>query len=108
MILIITSCSSREEAEGIATALDEGALAASVQIQPATSVYRWKGRVEKAEEQDPRGPCQSRRDQGPRAAQLRTARAADAADRGRIGRLYRLDAVGDRDLIGAGQNGPCG
>ena len=51
MILIITSCSSREEAEGIATALVEGALAACVQILPATSVYRWKGRVEKAAEQ---------------------------------------------------------
>lgn len=50
MILIISSCGSREEAERIATALVEGALAACVQILPATSVYRWKGKVERSEE----------------------------------------------------------
>jgi len=50
MILITTSCGSREEAERIAAALIEKALAACVQILPATSVYRWKGKVERAEE----------------------------------------------------------
>ena len=50
MILIISSCGSRDEAERIATALVEGALAACVQILPATSVYRWKGKVERSEE----------------------------------------------------------
>lgn len=50
MILIITSCGSREEAELIATALVEASLAACVQILPATSVYRWKGKVERSEE----------------------------------------------------------
>lgn len=50
MILITTSCGSREEAERIAAALVEGALAACVQIMPATSIYRWKGKVERDEE----------------------------------------------------------
>ena len=50
MILIISSCGSRDEAERIATALVEAALAACVQILPATSVYRWKGKVERSEE----------------------------------------------------------
>ena len=50
MILIITSCGSRDEAERIATALVEASLAACVQILPATSVYRWKGKVERGEE----------------------------------------------------------
>ena len=50
MILIITSCGSRDEADLIATALVEAALAACVQIIPATSVYRWRGAVERGEE----------------------------------------------------------
>ncbi len=50
MILIITSCGTRDEAEQIATALIKAALAACVQILPATSVYRWKGKVERSEE----------------------------------------------------------
>lgn len=50
MILITTSCGSREEADRIATALIEAAAAACVQILPATSVYRWKGKVERHEE----------------------------------------------------------
>jgi len=50
MILIITSCSSREEAERIATALVEASLAACVQIYPATSFYRWEGRINRSEE----------------------------------------------------------
>jgi periplasmic divalent cation tolerance protein len=50
MILITSSCGSRDEAERIATALIEGSLAACVQISPATSVYRWKGKIERSEE----------------------------------------------------------
>jgi periplasmic divalent cation tolerance protein len=50
MILITTSCGSRDEAERIAVALVEAALAACVQILPATSIYRWKGAIERAEE----------------------------------------------------------
>jgi periplasmic divalent cation tolerance protein len=49
-VLIITSAGSREEAERIAAMLVEERLAACVQILPATSIYRWEGRVEKAEE----------------------------------------------------------
>ena len=50
MIIVITSCGSRDEAERVATALVEERLAACVQIVPATSVYRWQGKVERAEE----------------------------------------------------------
>jgi len=50
MIVVITSCGSREEAERIAAALVGERLAACVQILPATSIYRWKGVVEQAEE----------------------------------------------------------
>jgi len=50
MILITTSCASRDEAVRIAQALVEQRLAACVQILPATSIYRWKGQVEQAEE----------------------------------------------------------
>lgn len=50
MILITTSCGSREEADKIADALVRARLAACVQIVPATSVYRWKGEVERSEE----------------------------------------------------------
>lgn len=49
-VLIITSAGSREEAERIATVLVEERLAACVQILPAMSVYRWEGKVERAEE----------------------------------------------------------
>lgn len=50
MVLIITSCGSREEAERIATAMIEAGLTACVQILPATSIYRWKGEIERSEE----------------------------------------------------------
>jgi periplasmic divalent cation tolerance protein len=50
-VLIITAAGSRAEADRIATALVEERLAACVQILPATSVYRWQGAVERAEEQ---------------------------------------------------------
>ena len=49
--LVLSSTSSREEAQKIAEALVEGRLAACVQIVgPIHSVYRWQGAVEKAEE----------------------------------------------------------
>jgi periplasmic divalent cation tolerance protein len=49
--LVLSSTSSREEAQKIAEALVEGRLAACVQIVgPMHSVYRWQGAVRKAEE----------------------------------------------------------
>lgn len=50
MIVVITSCATRDEAERIASALVGERLAACVQILPATSLYRWKGAVERADE----------------------------------------------------------
>lgn len=50
MIVVVTSCGSTEEADRIAGRLVEERLAACVQILPVTSVYRWEGRVERAEE----------------------------------------------------------
>jgi len=50
MIVMITSCGSVDEADRIASALVEDRLAACVQIVPATSVYRWRGTVERAAE----------------------------------------------------------
>jgi periplasmic divalent cation tolerance protein len=49
-VVITTSCGSREEADRIAVALVGERLAACVQILPATSVYRWRGAIERAEE----------------------------------------------------------
>lgn len=44
-------CASREEAETIAAALVEERLAACVNIlAPCTSIYRWEGKIEQAEE----------------------------------------------------------
>ncbi len=49
--LVLSTASSREEAEKIATALVENRLAACVQILgPMRSIYRWKDAVENAEE----------------------------------------------------------
>lgn len=49
--LVLSTTSSREEAAKIAHALVEGHLAACVQIVgPMRSVYRWKDKVEDAEE----------------------------------------------------------
>lgn len=49
--IVLTTAGSREEADKIARALVERRLAACVNITgPITSVYRWKGEVEQAEE----------------------------------------------------------
>jgi periplasmic divalent cation tolerance protein len=49
--LVLTTTSSSEEASRIARALVENKLAACVNIMPkVTSIYRWKGAVEEAEE----------------------------------------------------------
>lgn len=49
--IILSTAGSRDEASTIAKALVENKLAACVNIVgPATSVYRWKGAVETAEE----------------------------------------------------------
>ncbi len=50
-IQVMTATDKREEAERIARSLVEMRLAACVQIVgPVTSIYRWKGAVETAEE----------------------------------------------------------
>ncbi len=50
-IVVLTTCDSEELAGQIAAALVEKRLAACVQVLPgATSVYRWKGSVERAAE----------------------------------------------------------
>lgn len=49
--LVFTTASSRREAERLASAVVSSRLAACATLVPrASSVYRWKGRVEKAEE----------------------------------------------------------
>jgi periplasmic divalent cation tolerance protein len=50
-IQIVTTTDTRETAERIARSLVEQRLAACVQIDgPITSVYRWQGQVEQAQE----------------------------------------------------------
>jgi periplasmic divalent cation tolerance protein len=50
-IVVFTTCGSAEEAQRLAAALIEKHLAACVNITaPVTSVYRWKGAIEKSEE----------------------------------------------------------
>ncbi|MFH1721087.1 MAG: divalent-cation tolerance protein CutA [Candidatus Altiarchaeota archaeon] len=49
-VLIETTAGSKKEAEKIAISLVEKKLVACVNYFPATSVYRWKGKVEKEEE----------------------------------------------------------
>lgn len=50
-IQVITTTASKEDAEKIATLLVEKRLAACVQIVgPVQSIYRWKGKIEQAEE----------------------------------------------------------
>ena len=51
-LILLCTCSSREEATRLATTLVEERLAACVNIlaTPIQSVYRWQGAVEQAEE----------------------------------------------------------
>jgi len=50
-LIVSTTTDSREQADAIASALIEQRLAACVQIGgPLTSVYRWQGKVETAQE----------------------------------------------------------
>jgi periplasmic divalent cation tolerance protein len=51
-VLVLVTCSSRREATGIAEAVVARRLAACVNIvsAPVDSIYRWKGKVEKARE----------------------------------------------------------
>jgi periplasmic divalent cation tolerance protein len=49
--IVLTTAGSREEAERLAHALVEGGLAACVNLVPSlTSIYRWQGAVESADE----------------------------------------------------------
>ncbi|MEJ3745248.1 divalent-cation tolerance protein CutA [Actinomycetes bacterium KLBMP 9797] len=48
---VVTTAGSREAADALARSAVEGRLAACAQVVgPITSVYRWQGRVETAEE----------------------------------------------------------
>jgi periplasmic divalent cation tolerance protein len=49
-IAVLTTCESRLDADRIANALLELRLAACVNTIPMSSAYRWKGKVERAEE----------------------------------------------------------
>jgi periplasmic divalent cation tolerance protein len=50
-IQVVTTTEKKEDAEKIAACLVEKRLAACVQITgPITSLYRWKGQIEKAQE----------------------------------------------------------
>ena len=50
-IEVLTTCDSRAEAEKIAEELVGRRACACVQITgPGTSIYRWKGRIERSEE----------------------------------------------------------
>jgi periplasmic divalent cation tolerance protein len=49
--LVLSTVARAEDAERIGRALVEGGLAACVNVLPAvTSIYRWKGKVEREEE----------------------------------------------------------
>lgn len=64
-IQVVTTVARREEAESIAQTLVDRRLAACVQISgPITSVYRWRGKMETAEEWQ--CTAKSRRDLYPR------------------------------------------
>jgi len=50
-VVVLITASSQDEAERIATALVEEMLAACVSVVPqVTSIFRWAGRVERAQE----------------------------------------------------------
>jgi periplasmic divalent cation tolerance protein len=48
--MALSTTGSREEADKIAGILLENRAASCVQISPVVSLYRWKGRIESAEE----------------------------------------------------------
>lgn len=50
MALVRTTLPSRAAADGLAHLLVNGGLAACVHVQAIRSTYRWKGKVEEAEE----------------------------------------------------------
>ena len=50
-LVVLSTVGKAEDAERIGRALVEGGLAACVNVLPAvTSIYRWKGKLEKEEE----------------------------------------------------------
>jgi periplasmic divalent cation tolerance protein len=50
-IQVLTTAETRDDAESIGRALVEGCLAACVQIVgPITSIYRWQGKINTAQE----------------------------------------------------------
>jgi len=50
-IVVLTTCGSEDEARKLASVLIEKHMAACVNItSPVTSVYRWKGSIEQAQE----------------------------------------------------------
>ena len=49
-IQVIVTTAAKEEAEAIALRLLETRLAASVQISPCRSLYRWRGEIREKEE----------------------------------------------------------
>ena len=49
-IVVSTTLSKAEEAEALARRIVESRLAACVQLAPVRSIYRWKGKVEAADE----------------------------------------------------------
>ena len=50
-IVVLTTCGSEDEARKLASVLVEKHMAACVNItSPVTSVYRWKGSIEQAQE----------------------------------------------------------
>ena len=50
-LVVLSTVAKAEDAERIGRALVEGGLAACVNVLPAvTSIYRWKGKLEKEEE----------------------------------------------------------
>lgn len=48
--IVMTTCESRANAEAVAHALVAQELAACVQIFPISSIYKWQGKIEQAEE----------------------------------------------------------
>ena len=51
-VVVLVTCASRKEAERLARAVVENKLAACVNVvaAPVKSVYRWKGKIDTAEE----------------------------------------------------------